>query len=57
MGTKKLDKKLRDANKRSVPFVIVLGADEVQSGAYTIKNMQTGETNTGSVAELCKLLT
>jgi histidyl-tRNA synthetase len=57
IGTKKLDKKLRDANKQAVPFVLVLGDNEHQSGAYTLKNMSSGETLTGSVDLLIKELT
>jgi histidyl-tRNA synthetase len=35
--------KLKDANKREIPFVLIVGENEVASGAYNLKNMQTGE--------------
>jgi len=35
--------KLKDANKRLIPFVLIVGEDEVNSQNYTLKNMQTGE--------------
>lgn len=54
ISTKKLDKKMRDADKQKVPYVLVLGADELSAHTYTLKNMRSGETYTGSVAELTK---
>ena len=35
--------KLKEANKRQIPFVIIVGEDEVQSQIYTLKNMDTSE--------------
>ena len=32
------------ANKMGVPYIIVVGEDEVASGIFGVKNMQTGET-------------
>ncbi len=39
----KLKKQLDYANKKGIPFCIVIGADEMKSGLLTLKNMQTGE--------------
>ena len=39
----KLKKQLDYANKKGIPFCIVIGADEMKSGFFTLKNMQTGE--------------
>ncbi|MEQ8424902.1 MAG: His/Gly/Thr/Pro-type tRNA ligase C-terminal domain-containing protein [Cyclobacteriaceae bacterium] len=39
----KLKKQLDYANKKNVPFVIVIGSEEMKSGKLTFKNMQTGE--------------
>ncbi|MGM0629364.1 MAG: histidine--tRNA ligase [Patescibacteria group bacterium] len=39
----KMEKKLSYADKRSVPFVIIIGEDEVSAGRFTIKDMKTGE--------------
>jgi len=34
---------LEYANKKGIPFVIVIGSEEVGSGLLTFKNMDTGE--------------
>lgn len=39
----KLKKKLNYANKLGIPFVIIVGADEMKSGILAFKNMVTGE--------------
>ena len=39
----KMKKQMTYANKRSIPFVILVGEKEVQEGTYTLKNMETGE--------------
>ncbi len=39
----KFKNKLTYANKLQVPFVLILGEDEVQSQTVTLKNMTTGE--------------
>jgi histidyl-tRNA synthetase len=32
------------ANRDNIPFVIVLGEEEVTENQYVVKNMETGET-------------
>jgi len=39
----KLKKQLDYANRKKIPYVIVIGADEMQSGELTFKTMKTGE--------------
>ena len=39
----KLKKQLDYANKKKIPYVIVIGPDEMESGALTFKDMKTGE--------------
>lgn len=39
----KLKKQLEYANKKEIPFVIVIGSDEMKDGMLTIKNMEKGE--------------
>lgn len=38
-----LKAQMKQANKRSAPYVVILGEDEVKEGSVTLKNMQTGE--------------
>ena len=41
---KKLKKSMAYANKINVPFVIILGEDEVQQGIINVKDMTTGQS-------------
>lgn len=36
--------KLNYANKKQIPFIVVVGEDEIQSNLYSLKNMETGES-------------
>ena len=35
--------KMKEANKRQIPYVLIVGENEVNSGLYSLKNMMTGE--------------
>ena len=39
----KIKKQLDYANNKQVPYTIVIGSDEMQSGLFTFKNMESGE--------------
>lgn len=39
----KLKKQLDYANKKKIPYVVVIGSDEMKSGKLTFKHMKTGE--------------
>ncbi|MBT8218618.1 MAG: histidine--tRNA ligase [Bacteroidia bacterium] len=39
----KLKKQMKYANDRSIPFAIIIGSDEMESGKLVFKNMTTGE--------------
>ncbi len=39
----KMKKKMKYADKWNIPFVIIIGEDERNTGLYTLKNMKTGE--------------
>ena len=40
--TKKITKQFEYANKKQVPYVIVIGDEEIRNGLLTVKNMETG---------------
>ena len=44
MNNKKLKKSMDYANKEKIPYVIVLGEDEVDKKFLLVKNMFTGNT-------------
>ncbi len=43
LNDKKLKAKMKYADKLEIPYVIVVGEDEINSGVVKIKNMKTGE--------------
>ena len=38
-----MSKKLTYANKLGIPYVIIIGSEEQETGIFKIKNMATGE--------------
>ncbi|MFI5163525.1 MAG: His/Gly/Thr/Pro-type tRNA ligase C-terminal domain-containing protein, partial [Sphingobacteriales bacterium] len=38
----KIKKQLDYANNKNIPYVIIIGSEEMESGLVTIKNMETG---------------
>lgn len=48
MNNKKIKKCFEWANKKNIPFVTVIGEDEIQNQQLSIKNMQSGESTTYS---------
>ena len=43
LNDKKLKAKMKYADKLEIPYVIVIGEDEVESGIVKVKNMKTGD--------------
>ena len=43
MNDGKMAKKLTYANKLGIPYVVIIGGDEMASGVFKIKDMATGE--------------
>ncbi len=48
----KMKKQMNHANKRNIPFVVLVGEEEMQSDSYTLKHMQSGQQSKVSLAEL-----
>jgi histidyl-tRNA synthetase len=42
-GDKKLADQIKTASKHTIPYLLVLGPDELASGQYTVRNLETGE--------------
>jgi histidyl-tRNA synthetase len=55
-GKKVGDKQFKYASARGIPFVAVIGADELANKTVTVKNMKTGEQKTLPRAETVKWL-
>ena len=54
--TVKIQKQLEYANKKMIPYVIVIGSEEVKSGVLAFKNMKTGEQQKLAVEEILTLV-
>lgn len=52
----KLKKQMDYANARHIPYVILIGSEEMQSGLLTLKNMQTAEQSQKELSEIITIL-
>jgi histidyl-tRNA synthetase len=52
----KLDKQLKYANKKQIPFVVLIGSEEMNSGVFTLKNMQQGTQQKLNIEEIIEQL-
>lgn len=52
----KMDKQMKYANKRNLPFVAIVGSKELEQHTITLKNMITGEQNSLSFEEMINIL-
>lgn len=48
----KVKKQMKYANLNSINFVMLIGEEEIKSGLYTLKNMQTGDQVNGMLSDL-----
>ncbi|MDO5607127.1 MAG: histidine--tRNA ligase [Capnocytophaga sp.] len=44
--TAKMKKQMNYADKRNIPFVVIIGENELQNGTFVLKNMKNGEQQT-----------
>ena len=48
----KLKKQLKYANKNSIPYVLIVGEDEINTNYFTLKNMKNGEQEKKSIDDI-----
>jgi len=48
----KLKKQMKYANDKQVPFVLLIGSEEMNSGMLTLKNMSSGEQEKCSLQDV-----
>ena len=53
---KKIKAKFKYADHLKIPYVIIIGEDEIKNGAVSLKNMENGEQQTISLDEAIKIL-
>ena len=54
--TAKMKKQMTYANKKGIPYVVLVGEDEMSSGLLTVKNMNDGTQSNLSSIDLIKKL-
>ena len=52
----KMKNQMIHANRRNIPYVVLVGEEELNSGTYTLKNMKTGEQEKLNIQELLSTL-
>ena len=52
----KMKKQMEYANRRMIPFVVIIGGNELQEQKATVKNMRTGEQTAVAFGEVCEFL-
>lgn len=53
---KRLDQQLKYANKKKIPYVVIMGPDEAPKKIVLLKNMQTGEQKEVKMEDIVKML-
>jgi histidyl-tRNA synthetase len=51
---KKMKTQFKYADKLKIPYVIVIGEDEIKTGKLTMKNMETGEQEQKTIEEIIR---
>lgn len=49
-----MKKQMEYANRRGIPCVVIVGSQELETGAATVKDMRTGEQRQVAFAELAE---
>jgi len=52
----KMKKQMEYANRRQIPYVVIIGSNELAEGKATLKNMQTGEQSLVAFDEIAALI-
>lgn len=53
----KMEKQLKYADKKGIPFVVIIGPKEAEAAQATVKNLKTGEQETVSLDQLPNAIT
>jgi histidyl-tRNA synthetase len=52
----KMKKQMEYANRRDIPYVVIIGSNELAEGKATVKNMTTGEQNLVTFEEIASFI-
>lgn len=56
MNNRKMKKSFGYADKNNIKYVIVVGSNEVETGLYSLKNMETGNQEMLSIEDIIKII-
>jgi histidyl-tRNA synthetase len=56
LNRQKLDKQLKYADKKGIPYVLILGEDEVKKNVVKLKNLKTAKQQEVALEELIKII-
>lgn len=54
--TSKMKKQFEYADKKAIPFVLIVGSDEIEKGEYNLKNMLSGEQSSLKIEQIIEKL-
>ena len=52
----KMKKQMEYANRRQIPYVVIIGSNELAEGKATVKNMATGEQSLVTFEEITTII-
>lgn len=52
----KLKKQFAYAHKKAIPYVVMVGSEEIENDTYTVKNMEKGSQETVNLSSLLKIV-
>lgn len=52
----KMQKQMKYANQKAIPFVLLIGEEEMSTGIFTLKNMKTGDQNKFKLSQIIDFL-
>ncbi len=55
-ATAKMKKQMSYADDKKIPFVVIVGGDEVQNGLLTLKNMASGSQDKKTIEDIIEIL-
>jgi len=56
LSNKKVGEQIAMAGKKSIPFILCIGQEEINSGRYKVKNLQSGEENDVAFNEIASIV-
>ena len=56
LENKKIKAKFKYADKLKIPYVIVIGEEEIKNNVVTLKNMETGKQDTIKIEDVIKII-